>query len=299
VSYPFPSAPTLRVQSLGSGSSGNSFLVEYAGQTLLVDCGIGVRTVQRALRERGKTLGDIDAILLTHEHSDHVGHLSRIAVGSVPIVSTEGTRRGARLHSPLWQRVIEGKPVTFGEFVVWALKVSHDAIEPCGYLIESPQGRVAILTDLGQWHPSLLDPLVHSDLIILESNHDEQMLRHGPYPMHLKKRVLSSTGHLSNADHALAMVDVARGHRHRPDVWLAHLSETNNTPVIAERTVVDALHRADFDLPILALPRRDLGPVWTSARGTVEAPWHRYPPLPETTRAPETSIGQLGLDLGL
>jgi phosphoribosyl 1,2-cyclic phosphodiesterase len=274
-----PSNPVFRVQSLGSGSSGNSFLLEYENRTVLVDCGVGVRTVQRALRDRGKTLDDVSTILLTHEHSDHVRALPHVLREDITLMSTAGTARAARLDRDQWVQMIDGRPATVGGMTIWSLTVKHDAAEPCGFLVETPVGRATILTDLGSWQPSLLEPLLASDLVILEANHDEEMLRRGPYPAYLKKRVLSDIGHLSNASHALALAEVAKQHGSEPVVWLAHLSETNNDPDVAETTIVQALHRIDRDLPVLALPRRQPGPVWTMSGGKIAAPWHRHKPL--------------------
>jgi phosphoribosyl 1,2-cyclic phosphodiesterase len=273
------------VQSLGSGSSGNSFLIEYGQETVLLDCGIGVRTVQRALKDRGKTIQDVAAILLTHEHADHVRCLPQIAKNEIQIISSAGTARAARLDKDHWTQIIDGRPATVGEMTVWSLTVKHDAAEPCGFLIETPVGRATILTDLGCWQPSLVEPLLASDLIVLEANHDEEMLRRGPYPQYLKKRVLSELGHLSNHHHALALSDVARQHRSEPVVWLAHLSDTNNDPDLAENTIVTALHQADRDLPVTALPRQQPGPLWTAASGQIVSPWHRHKPLqPQSTQ---------------
>ena len=283
--------PRFSVQCLGSGSSGNSFLIEYDRRLILLDCGIGVRTVQRALKDRGRMLSDVEAILLTHEHIDHVRTLPQVALPGTQIVSTEGTRRAARIQPDTWTRIVEGRPESVAGMAVWSLKVQHDAAEPCGYLIETPAGRATILTDLGRWHPSLLEPLLASDLIVLEANHDEEMLKRGPYPMHLKKRVLSDRGHLSNHHHAEAMAVVARQHRSSPVVWLAHLSETNNTPDLAEYTVIDALNRADQDLEVMALPRRTAGPVWTASGEPIAASWNRHPPL-----TPVATTAQLGFD---
>jgi phosphoribosyl 1,2-cyclic phosphodiesterase len=285
--------PSFRVQSLGSGSSGNSFLIEYDERVLLVDCGIGVRTVQRALRDRGKTLEDIEAILLTHEHTDHTRALPQVARENTEVISSAGTRRAARIPQEQWRQIIDGRAESVAGMTIWSLKVQHDAAEPCGFLIDTPVGRATILTDLGCWHPSLAEPLLASDLIVLEANHDEEMLKRGPYPMHLKKRVLSDKGHLSNRHHAEAMVDIARGHGRTPVVWLAHLSETNNRAELAEQTVIDTLNRADRDLEVMALPRRTIGPVWTAASGLMLTPWHRHPPM-----KPASLDRQLGFDFG-
>jgi phosphoribosyl 1,2-cyclic phosphodiesterase len=277
---PSPSSnPVFRVQSLGSGSSGNSFLLEYDDHTLLVDCGVGIRTVQRALRDRGKTLDDLSTILLTHEHSDHVRALPHVLREHMTLMSTAGTARAARLDRDQWVQMIDGRPASVGTMTIWALTVKHDAVEPCGFLVETPVGRATILTDLGSWQPSLLEPLLASDLVVLEANHDEEMLRRGPYPAYLKKRVLSDIGHLSNASHALALAEVAKQHKGEPVVWLAHLSETNNDPELAETTIVEGLHRIDRELPVLALPRRQPGPVWTMSDRKIAAAWHRHKPL--------------------
>jgi phosphoribosyl 1,2-cyclic phosphodiesterase len=286
-----PASSRFSVQCLGSGSSGNSFLIEYDNRFILLDCGIVVRTVQRALKERGHLQRDIEAILLTHEHSDHVRAMPQVALPGTQIVSSAGTRRAARIPQENWTQIIEGRPETIAGMTVWSLKVQHDAAEPCGFLIETPAGRATILTDLGAWHQSLLEPLLASDLIVLEANHDEEMLKRGPYPQYLKKRVLSDKGHLSNHHHAEAMADVARQHRTSPVVWLAHLSETNNTPDLAEYTVIDALHRADRELEVMALPRRAPGPIWEAeGDGNVE-PWHRHKPA-----VPASLTSQLGFD---
>jgi len=280
-----PANPVFRVQSMGSGSSGNAFLLEYEDYTALVDCGVGVRTVQRALRDRGKTLDDISTILLTHEHSDHVRALPHVMHEHITLMSTAGTARAARLDRESWVQIIDGRPATVGPMTVWSLTVKHDAAEPCGFLIETPVGRATILTDLGCWQPALLEPLLASDLIVLEANHDEDMLRRGPYPAYLKKRVLSDLGHLSNVHHALALTEVARQHRSEPVVWLAHLSETNNDPVLAQQTIVTSVQRANRDLSVTALPRRAPGPVWTMSNRTITAPWQRHKPLvPVETR---------------
>jgi phosphoribosyl 1,2-cyclic phosphodiesterase len=252
------------VQSLGSGSSGNAFLVTHGQETVLVDCGVGIRTIAKAFRERGLAFGDLSAVLVTHEHSDHIRTLPKVVTGELSLLATAGTARRSGIPAEQ-HRVLKGNtPVEVAGMVVWPLPVSHDAVEPCGYLLEVPGGtRVAILTDLGSWHESLVPYVTSCDLIVLEANHDEEMLRRGPYPNYLKKRVASDVGHLSNRACGIALGAALRGTSHGPDIWLAHLSETNNRPGLAVETVTAELRARDVDLHVMALPRLAPGPIWT------------------------------------
>ncbi|HET7095277.1 MAG TPA: MBL fold metallo-hydrolase, partial [Thermomicrobiales bacterium] len=187
----------LAVHSFGSGSSGNAFLVTAADGALLVDCGIQSRALQTNLRGLRRPFAALDAVLVSHEHIDHVRALPAAARSRVRIVATAGTAHacgiiaGASIARP-------GTTERIGAFAVTPVAVSHDAAEPCGYHIDHPAGRVLIVTDLGVGDPALHEPLRDADLIVLEANHDEAMLRAGPYPARLKRRVLSSVGHLSN-----------------------------------------------------------------------------------------------------
>lgn len=272
-------APDVSVQSLGSGSSGNAFLIQAAGTTLLLDCGVGIRTLNRALRERELRLEDLGAVLITHEHGDHIRSLACVIGKDVPIVSTAGTRRRANIPPPQWEQIGPNVPLAIGLVTVWAIMVSHDAAEPCGYLIEAAGSRVSIFTDLGSWHERLVDPIQASDLIVLESNHDHDLLWRGPYPTHLKRRVASPVGHLSNADCSLSLATALRGGSQPPGIWLAHLSETNNDPVLARQATVQALEDAGLTLDVTPLPRRSPGPIWTPAGSPHPRPWNPAPSL--------------------
>jgi phosphoribosyl 1,2-cyclic phosphodiesterase len=279
-SHALPSAaPATTVQSLGSGSSGNGFLITSGETVVLLDCGVGIRTINAALRERGRAARSLDAILVTHEHSDHVRTLSAFAGRDVPIVSTAGTRRRAFIAPPQWEEISFARPVHVGALTVWAIKVRHDAAEPCGFLIEAPDTRVAVFTDLGCWHDRVGDAIRAADLVVLESNHDLEMLHRGPYPAHLKRRVASDVGHLSNADCAASLASVL-GHVTSPTIWLAHLSETNNRPAVAEAQTVDALAEVDLRLDVLALPRRTPGPVWQAGGARATDAWSPTPRVP-------------------
>jgi phosphoribosyl 1,2-cyclic phosphodiesterase len=275
-----PAADITSVQSLGSGSSGNAFLIATGDTSILLDCGVGIRTITRALKERNLTVGGLDAVLVTHEHTDHIRTLSCAVDRNVPIVSTAGTRRRASIPPPLWEEITFARPLRIGTVTVWAIMVSHDAAEPCGYLIETADTRISIFTDLGTWHERLASPIAASDLVVLESNHDTEMLRTGPYPIHLKRRVASAVGHLSNADCATALAGTLAPDRSRPEIWLAHLSQTNNTPEMAAGTTVDALRECGLDLAVTALPRTAPGPVWMRRRMRDAESWAPTPRIP-------------------
>jgi phosphoribosyl 1,2-cyclic phosphodiesterase len=251
------------VHSFGSGSSGNAFLIVAGDGALLVDCGIQSRELQAHLRALRHPLASLDAVLISHEHIDHVRSMPAVARSRTRIVATAGTARacgiavGAAIARP-------GVTDRIGTFAVTPVAVSHDAADPCGYHIDHPTGRVLIVTDLGVGDPALHDPVRDADLIVLEANHDEAMLRAGPYPARLKRRVLSPVGHLSNRACGELLASALAGRSRPAMVWLAHLSATNNRPELAAQTVRDRLILADVEVDIEPLPRAGSA-VWRSA----------------------------------
>jgi phosphoribosyl 1,2-cyclic phosphodiesterase len=258
----------IRVQSLGSGSSGNLLLVESAGGLTIVDCGLGPRRLPGALAAAGRTLDDVQNILLTHEHGDHAGGLAAFRQREVSIVCTAGTARAAGVPAALHVAISAGAPTSVGSLTVRSFVVSHDAAEPCGFQIEVAGVRIALLTDLGVPDDLLRSAIAGTDLVVLEANHDVDLLRSGPYPVHLKRRVLSATGHLSNDDCADLLLASLQGAERQPAIWLAHLSETNNRPELALSTVRQRFARAGLAAAIEVLPRRRPGPIWTPRRAS-------------------------------
>lgn len=252
----------LEVRSLGSGSSGNALLISAGTTLVLVDCGVGSRALEAGVRGAGHALTDVSAVLLTHEHADHSRSLPRLERAGVRVVATPGTAEAAGVSGALVDRIPIGPQVEVAGITVRALPVSHDAVEPCGFLIERQGVRVAVVTDLGCEDDALLEPLAGADLIVLEANHDAAMLRGGPYPLHLKRRVLSRTGHLSNEQCANLLAVAFQGAPRARTIWLAHLSVTNNRPELARRAVARALARQDIVHPIVPLPRQSVGPTW-------------------------------------
>lgn len=237
----------MRVTSLASGSSGNALAIEYAGQALLVDCGCQPRRLARLLADAQVRPESLAAVLITHEHSDHVVGAGAIAPDlAVPFVMSPGTAAAQPFVNG--EPAFAGRPVIaqpvgssrdFGPFRVTSFPVSHDGAEVCGYAIEAGDRLVAVFTDLGVAEPHLYEPLARADLVVIEANHDERMLWQGPYPWPLKRRVASALGHLSN-DACATLLCATLGADSR-EVWLAHLSRTNNRHQIARSAVVNRL----------------------------------------------------------
>lgn len=254
---------SLSVTSLGSGSRGNALLLQTGETTLLVDCGIGSRRLVPALRERGLNLGEIAGLLLTHEHADHVREVPRVAASSAPIIATRGSAIASGIGQARCQIVSGDQTVSAGRCEITAISVRHDAREPCGFRIQTPQGVVTVLTDLGSVSGEIVEAVASADLVIIEANHDEVMLKRGPYPRHLQHRILSDVGHLSNHAAAELLVQALAQTSRVPEIWLAHLSETNNRPQLAVRTVHERLLSIGIRARISALPPREQGASWT------------------------------------
>ena len=253
----------LAVTSLGSGSSGNALLLRTAGAVLLVDCGVGVRRLQRALDGVGLSMADIDALLISHEHSDHIRELPRFVMQGTAVLSTRGSALAANVPTQLREETRVERPVRLADVEVIAIPVCHDAVDPCGFLIRTAAGSVTVVTDLGCPSPAAAEAIAESRLVVLEANHDEAMLRRGPYPEHLRRRILSDSGHLSNAGCAELLARSIQGSTQPPTVWLAHLSETNNRPHLATQTVQRRLAQAGVRLDLHTLPRREINETWS------------------------------------
>lgn len=218
------------VASLGSGSAGNCCLFEADGTRILVDAGFGLRQTQQRLKILGRELSEITAIIITHEHGDHVHGAAKIAAKfEIPIYATRGTLDAAGLDSSeLPAHPFENNTsFRIGELEIHARRIIHDASDPSCFVIESGDGtRAGIASDLGVVDDPVLEHLRGCDVLLFEANHDLDMLRSGSYPWSLKRRILSRHGHLSNEDSmsALARI-VGEATRH---LCLIHLSERNN-----------------------------------------------------------------------
>ena len=238
----------LRFKSLGSGSTGNATLVEATGlrpRRLLVDCGLGIRQLSVRLAQAGLADGDIDAIFITHEHSDHIGCARQFARRHrVPVWMSRGTQEGIGLpdFDGLLNTARDGEAIDLGELQLMPFTVPHDAREPLQLTCTDGASKLGLLTDLGHATTHLLAHLAHCDALLLECNHDSELLAQSVYPPFLKRRVGGMYGHLSNA----AAGEIARSVAHGglKQLVAAHLSQQNNRPELARLAMLEALGSA-------------------------------------------------------
>ncbi len=219
-----------RVISLASGSSGNALLVQHGAVAGLIDCGIGPNRLRTELLAIGLRLNDLSFVFITHEHIDHIRSVPALRRAGVPLVTGAGTAQAMGLVGREWVRIKHGERFECGGVEVSAVRTSHDAAESLGAVVQLGDLTAAVFTDMGEWDAMTVDAMSRADVIVVEANHNIDMLKRGPYPAHLKRRVLSPVGHLSNDDCGRLTETVQERSGRNPTIYLAHLSETNNTP---------------------------------------------------------------------
>jgi len=249
----------LRVVFLGSGSSGNAAAVTDGRTTVLVDCGFSAREIARRLEAACIDASGVSAILVTHEHSDHVKGIDVFARRHAPgctVYASAGTRRRTELSAIVETHVVRcGERLEIGSLTVTPFRTSHDAAEPLGYRFDACGDSLGIVTDTGVLTPQALETLAGVKALGLESNHDAGMLERGPYPAFLKRRIRSTAGHLSNADAADALERLASD-----DLGLVfglHRSRTNNTAELAAAALSERLSRLGLDVPVTVVSQND------------------------------------------
>ena len=235
----------MKFMTIRSGSNANCIYIDNGSYSILIDAGAGIKTIQSALTDIGTTVNKIAAIFITHEHIDHIRGLSALVrKANIPIFANELTSRAimGRLPELGENHFVElpsGASAVCSDLKVTSFRTSHDAAESVGYTITDGKRRISIATDLGVVTPTVLEHIRCSDLVLLESNYDEIMLKNGEYPAKLKHRILSEQGHLSN--HACAVTATALVEGGTRQLVLGHLSQNNNIPQLAYRTTLSML----------------------------------------------------------
>jgi phosphoribosyl 1,2-cyclic phosphodiesterase len=236
----------MRFASLGSGSQGNGLVVEAGSTCVLLDCGFSIDETVHRLGRCGRVPEDLDAIVVTHEHDDHIGGVARFAARYVlPVYLTHGTFRALDAVRSLLADVVlidSHTPIAIGDIEIQPYPVPHDAREPTQFVFRDGAVRLGVLTDVGEPTPHIQSMLSGVDALMLECNHDPGMLADGPYPPWLKRRIGGRFGHLDNAAAAalLAGLDCSR----LQHLVAAHLSQQNNTPALARAALAGALNCA-------------------------------------------------------
>jgi len=235
----------VRLCALRSGSSGNAIFLGNRETRLLIDAGICARSVEQSLAEIDESASDLDALLVTHEHSDHIagiGVMMRryrlpLYVNSATWLAMQKTI--GKVDPELVHLISPGEQLAIGDFAVTSFSTPHDAVDPVGYRVETDRGVFAVLTDLGHAETQLLQHVAGSLAVLIEANYDPMMLMAGKYPYFLKQRISGGQGHLSNEDCGRAMIQLIKwGTKH---FQLAHLSKDNNYPELAMLTVEQML----------------------------------------------------------
>lgn len=263
----------LRILPVASGSTGNCMLLEIDGRLLVIDLGVSASMLRSAMSANGFAWEDVDAVLITHTHSDHIRGLG-VCMKRIhaPIFMSHTSKNTLMLESAAALNY-SARTEILPDLWVTAIPTSHDCPGSVGFLIETSDTRFGYLTDLGVIPEGVTDLFSGCDCIVLESNHDEEMLRYGPYPAYLKKRILSEHGHLSNEACAEALALFAE--RGTGCFCLAHLSRENNRPSLALESARKATAGRNVQLEVL--------PIWGERMITVAVP-----SAPETKKPAST-----------
>ena len=246
--------------NLFSGSSGNATFVETDATKILVDAGMSCQKIEKALESVGTTLSEIDAILISHEHSDHIKGIEMITKKfDVPVYASQKTWEAMshlKVNNTYKHHFQIDQDFCIGDITVLPFSIPHDAADPCAFNLFHENKKITIATDMGHLDESLIQKMYASDILLIESNYDTDTLLCGPYPYLLKKRIQGDLGHLSNEVTSKAIKTLyENGVKH---FVLGHLSKENNFPELAYQTVLNELQTSHCDLPYtLSVAKRD------------------------------------------
>lgn len=249
--------------SFGSGSSGNCYYLLEDGIGLIIDAGIGIRSFKKYFREYGFTYPTLKAILVTHDHTDHVKAAGALSGEyNLEVFATEEVHKGIlnnyythkKVRPELCRTYLPGDDWSIGPFHITTFTVPHDASHNCGYFIETATTNFCFITDAGSFTPEMISFIRRARNLVIEANYDAAMLDEGPYPLHLKKRIKAPTGHACNAETARILEENLAATTE--NIWLCHLSEENNHPELARKTIAQALERSECKSQLHVLRRR-------------------------------------------
>ncbi|MBO1362366.1 MBL fold metallo-hydrolase [Prevotella sp. A2931] len=242
--------------SFGSGSSGNCYLLYTETDSLLIDAGVGVRVLKKHMRNYGLSLSSIHHILITHDHADHIKSVGNISSEyDIPVYATKKVHSGIKGNYSIKKKVPSHNihsidtnvPFVLGDFVITAFTVPHDSSDNVGYhIVYKNHVEFCIMTDIGYVTDEMKAFIASADYLIIEANHDVEMLKNGPYPQYLRDRITSGFGHLNNVacGEAIALNATSK----LKHIWLCHLSEENNHPILAFKTIEQILTSQGADL---------------------------------------------------
>lgn len=241
----------MKFSSIASGSKGNCLLYESNDVKLLVDAGISKKRIEEGMSERGSSLEEVNGILITHEHSDHISGLGVVSRKyHIPIYATKGTiskiledSKVGTIDRDLFNEIEENKDFYMGSTLVTPFSISHDAAQPVAYRFDSDGKSMAVATDMGMYDDYIIGNLKGLDAVLIESNHDINMLQIGPYPYALKRRIWGNKGHLSNETCGNLLNEIISDRL--KNVILGHLSKENNLPELAYETIRNEINMAD------------------------------------------------------
>ena len=254
----------LKFISLGSGSSGNCYYLSTDETSILVDAGIPIRSLMKNFADLNLNIEDISAVLITHDHADHIKSVGTLANDMhIPVYTTELVHQGMMKNYSVKHKilpesskyVLKGVSFTVGNFTITPFDVIHDSTDCVGYRIETGGMIFCIVTDIGHVTPVIESEVSKANFLVVESNHDENKLMTGKYPAYLKGRIRGPKGHLSNNEAAVLIAE--HGTPNLKHVWLCHLSEENNHPELAKKTMENVMRKygiipgVDFRLDVL------------------------------------------------
>ncbi len=232
----------MQVHVLASGSKGNAIFLDFKHTKILVDAGISTKRIKNSLAQLDVSIEELDGVVITHEHRDHVSGLATMTKNyNVPIYASMNTWQAMYCRDLVPDECCKvlSKSLEIGQVKVKPFSISHDAADPVGFRFYNENHKCSVVTDLGFVTEEVKEAIALSDILVLEANHDVDMLQNGVYPWHLKRRILSNRGHLSNFDAGWTLAGLKR--KPSMQVFLAHLSQQNNDPELAKDTVSSIL----------------------------------------------------------